>query len=275
MGSDKEKDGKDKIPVKGLVRAARRSTDLVSLQVSDPGVLSSEFASLLAVLSKTETEDTWLTHDAALHRLTALVRGGACKSPLSTPFLAHFKEPQVVEKVCIALASERTRLSATALEVLSATARLGPLWESLIPLYIPSVVKLLGRANKLYVTRASGTLRSLIRNTRCSGLVAVLAPGIDSPSLTVRLGCAEAVLCCLGGTPEKDTAGSEEWEKVAREGLGVEKGGLDKKNGLALGPNGIEGLVKKGGADRDPKVRSMCKRVWEIYRREWPDRAAA
>lgn len=159
--------------------------------------------------------------------------------------------------------------------MLSATARLGPLWESLVSLYIPSVVKLLGRANKLYVTRASGTLRSLIRNTRCSGLVALLAQGIDSPSVSLRLGSAEAVLCCLGGTPEKDVGGSEEWEKVQREGLSVEKAGLDKRNALALGPNGIEGVVRKGGTDKDPKVRSMCKRIWEIYRREWPDRAAA
>lgn len=274
MGSDK--DSKDKILVSTSLRRLPEDVLLKSerAQVVDAKQLTTEFENLLAVLAKPESPDTWEQHDVALLRLAAIARGGACKPPLASTFVTLFREPTLVSKVRIALESERTHLACTAMDALSATARLGSLWEPLVPAYLPSLLSLLARANKVYVSRASATLRSLIRNTGCSNIVPAIAVAFDSPSATNRLGCAEALLCCLGGSPERDVGAVEEAEKVEKEGMSVSKAGLEKKNGQALGDAGIEGVMRKAGRDRDPKIRSICRRIWEIYRRQWPDRAA-
>lgn len=199
--------------------------------------------------------------DASLKRFTAAVRGGACDYP--DDFVRRWKETDIVRGVVGALSTERTRLSGTALDLLGSTARLGSHWDSAIPFYIPTIIKLLGRASRIYVTRASIALNTLIRGTKSASFVPLLLDGLNDKSVSMRVGCADAILCCLGGSPERDRDQLELIKEPALNRDGLNKRVVD-----------IENAIKIGGRDRDPKVRAICKRIWDLYQRQWPVRAA-
>ncbi|KAG0139777.1 hypothetical protein CROQUDRAFT_718888 [Cronartium quercuum f. sp. fusiforme G11] len=221
-----------------------------------------EFDLLKSTLILEESEDTWLKIDASLKRFTAAVRGGACDFP--DDFLRRWKETDTVRGIVCALSTERTRLSGTALDLLGSTARLGSHWDSAIPFYIPTIIKLLGRASKIYVTRASIALNTLIRGTRSAAFIPLLLDGLSDKSLSLRVGCADALLCCLGGSPERDR---DQLELITQPNVNRE--GLNKR------VVDIENAIKIGGRDRDPKVRTIFKRIWDLYQRQWPARAAS
>ncbi|KAH9473806.1 hypothetical protein MJO29_000861 [Puccinia striiformis f. sp. tritici] len=218
-----------------------------------------EFDMLKEALSIEETEDTWLNIDASLKRFTAAIRGGACEHP--DEFLKRWKETDIVRGIVSAMSTERTRLSGTALDLVSATSRLGSYWDSAVPFYAPTIVKLLGRASKIYVTRATITLTSLIKGTKSLGFIPYLLDGISEKSVTIRIGCADALLCCLTDTlNDNESSDSRKPRSNIRDGLNKRL-------------NDIENTIKIGGRDRDPKVRAIFKRIWEIYEQQWPARA--
>ncbi|WAQ80909.1 hypothetical protein PtA15_1A247 [Puccinia triticina] len=220
-----------------------------------------EFDLLKEALSIEETEDTWQNIDASLKRFTAAIRGGACEHP--DDFLKRWKETEIVRGLVSAMSTERTRLSGSALDLVAATSRLGSYWDSAVPFYVPTVVKLLGRASKIYVTRATITLTSLIKGTKSLGFIPYLLDGISEKSVTIRIGCADALLCCLSEAVD-DPNGSE-----SRKPRSTIKDDLNKRL------NDIENAIKIGGRDRDPKVRAIFKRIWELYEQQWPSRAAS
>lgn len=218
-----------------------------------------EFELLKQALSIEETEDTWQSIDSSLQRFTAAVRGGACDFP--DEFLKRWKETEIVRGLVSAMSTERTRLSGTALDLVGATSRLGSCWDSAVPFYVPTIIKLLGRASKIYVTRATITLSSLIKGTKSLLFIPYLIDGISEKSLTIRVGCADALLCCL--TDILGDTGPAESGKPKPPG----------KDGLSKRLNEIENAIKIGGRDRDPKVRATFKRIWELYEQQWPTRA--
>ncbi|KAA1115252.1 hypothetical protein PGT21_034201 [Puccinia graminis f. sp. tritici] len=218
-----------------------------------------EFDLLKEALSIEETEDTWQNIDASLKRFTAAIRGGACDHP--DEFLRRWKETDIVRGLVSAMSTERTRLSGSALDLVSATSRLGSYWDSAVPFYVPTIIKLLGRASKIYVTRATITLTSLIKGTKSLGFIPYLLDGISEKSVTIRIGCADALLCCLS-----EAVNDNEESRKPRSTI---KDGLNKRL------NEIENAIKIGGRDRDPKVRAIFKRIWELYEQQWPSRAAS
>ncbi|KAH9811734.1 clasp N terminal-domain-containing protein, partial [Melampsora americana] len=230
--------------------------------ITSPQQCHHQFDLLKSALSLDETEDTWLKIDASLQHFTAAIRGGACDFP--DDFLRRWKESDIVRGIVSALSTERTRLSGTALDLIGSASRLGSHWDSAIPFYIPTIIKLLARASKIYVTRASIALNTLIRGTRSASFIPLLLDGLSDKSISVRIGCADGLLCCLGGSPERDRDQIELIKEptVTREGLN--KRLVD-----------IESAIKIGGRDRDPKVRAIFKRIWVLYQKQWPTRASA
>ncbi|KNZ47536.1 uncharacterized protein VP01_632g11 [Puccinia sorghi] len=206
-----------------------------------------------------ETEDTWQNIDASLKRFTAAIRGGACEH--HDEFLKRWKETDIVRGLVSAMSTERTRLSGTALDLVAATSRLGSYWDSAVPFYAPTIIKLLGRASKIYVTRATITLTSLIKGTKSLAFIPYLIDGISEKSVTIRIGCADALLCCMSDTVNDMDASESRKQK--------------SKDGLNKRLNDIENAIKTGGRDRDPKVRAIFKRIWELYEQQWPTRAAS
>ncbi|KAI8461081.1 hypothetical protein BY996DRAFT_1006281 [Phakopsora pachyrhizi] len=133
------------------------------IRITSVDQIIKEFELLKAALLQEETEDTWEKIDSSLKRFIGVVRGGGCDYP--EEFMKRWKETDIVRGMVNSMLTERTRLSGTALDLMGCTVRLRSYWESAVPFYVPTIIKLLGRASKIYVTRASTTLNSLVKGT--------------------------------------------------------------------------------------------------------------
>lgn len=151
------------------------------------------------------------------------------------------------------LLTERTRLSGSALDLLSAAAGIAAgSFGPCIIIYLPVLIKLLGRPNKIYVTRTAGCLSELLHNTKQAGIIPFLAEGTSDKSTTVRKCCVELVLQVLAGGPKKS--------------LLIDRHLLDKR------VSNIEDVIRRGATDKEVKIRDTSRQLWDIYKREWPDR---
>ncbi|KNZ54668.1 uncharacterized protein VP01_2889g2 [Puccinia sorghi] len=144
-----------------------------------------------------------------LKQFTAAIRGGVLK---------RWKEIDIVRGLVSATSTERTRLSGTALDLVAPASRIGSYWDSAVPFYAPTIIKLLGRACKIYVTRATITLTSLIKGTKSLVFIPYLIDGISEKSVTIRIGCADALLCCLSNTVNVAES-SESRKQRSKDGL--------------------------------------------------------
>ncbi|PRQ77736.1 CLASP N terminal-domain containing protein [Rhodotorula toruloides] len=223
--------------------------------INSPADLRDEVDALLAVLQLNETEDTWEKINKALKRFQAVVRGGACR--FTDEFVAAMRDPRMAKGVCRSLTTERGALSGTALEMVASCTRLGPSFAPLLAVYLPSVLRLFARPNKVYVTRAASTAASIIRNTRLGEVLRFIVlewRNEGGKSASFREQAAAAVAVMLGC----DTGS-----------LAVEKDSLERRI------EDLEWVIKTGAVGREVTVRADMKKCWEVYRREWPDRVAS
>ncbi|BGP33245.1 hypothetical protein JCM10296v2_005039 [Rhodotorula toruloides] len=223
--------------------------------INSPADLRHEVDALLAVLQLNETEDTWEKINKALKRFQAVVRGGACR--FTDEFVAAMRDPRMAKGVCRSLTTERGALSGTALEMVASCTRLGPSFAPLLAVYLPSVLRLFARPNKVYVTRAASTAASIIRNTRLGEVLRFIVlewRNEGGKSASFREQAAAAVAVVLGC----DTGS-----------LAVEKDSLERRI------EDLEWVIKTGAVGREVTVRADMKKCWEVYRREWPDRVAS
>ncbi|GAA5822442.1 hypothetical protein JCM3770_000271, partial [Rhodotorula araucariae] len=222
------------------------------IPINSPHDLHVEVDALVHVFQLTETEDTWEKINRAVKRFQATVRGGACR--FTDDFLHAMRDPRVVKGIVRSLVTERTALSGTTLELVASCTRLGHHFAALLPHYLPTLLRLFARPNKVYVTRAASTIASIIRNTRLGEVVRFIVlewrnePG---KSASFREQAAAAVVIILGA--DGDT-------------LGVDKESLERR------VEDLEWLIKTGATGREASVRSDMKKCWEVYKREWPER---
>lgn len=154
------------------------------------------------------------------------------------------------------MATERTRLSATTLDLLASITRLGSSFSPLLSLYLPPLLKLLCRTNKLYISRAQSTLSSILTHTHLIDIVKFIVSewkAESGKSTSFRIGASELLLAILitikNGEIEKDVADKRIVE--------------------------LEWIIKTGATDREAKVRGEIKKSWEIYKSQWPERISA
>lgn len=153
------------------------------------------------------------------------------------------------------LSTERTQLSASTLVFLSAATRLGHSFAPLINIYLPHLLRLLSRTNKLYIARATSCLLAIIRNTRLASVIPFLREGMDEKSVSHRKGCLIGILAALG---------EEDGFEPVSQGLMVDKELVQKRY-----LDDLEKCIKIGATDRDIEIRKIAKRAWIIYRREF------
>ncbi|BGP25698.1 hypothetical protein Rt10032_c06g2886 [Rhodotorula toruloides] len=223
--------------------------------INSPADLRHEVDALLAVLHLNETEDSWEKINKALKRFQAVVRGGACR--FTDDFVAAMRDARMAKGVCRSLTTERGALSGTALEMVASCTRLGPSFAPLLAVYLPSVLRLFARPNKVYVSRAASTAASIIRNTRLGEVLRFIVlewRNEGGKSASFREQAAAAVAVMLGC----DTGS-----------LAVEKESLERRI------EDLEWVIKTGAVGREVTVRADMKKCWEVYRREWPDRVAS
>ncbi|OAX40692.1 hypothetical protein K503DRAFT_659854, partial [Rhizopogon vinicolor AM-OR11-026] len=105
-----------------------------------------------------------------------------------------------------AISSERSRLSAAAIELVSSlSAGLGPAFEPLIPLFFPTLLRLCARTNTVFTRRAKACIFNVIENTQSPLLLSYLTEYVNHKSTSLRLVAAKGVLACLNFKPLNDT----------------------------------------------------------------------
>ncbi|GAA5827362.1 hypothetical protein JCM11251_003780 [Rhodosporidiobolus azoricus] len=225
------------------------------IPVNSPRDLAVEVDTLLAVLALNETEDTWEKINKAVKRFQAVVRGGACK--FTDEFVHAMRDPRMVKGITRSLASERGALSGTTLELVASCTRLGAHFHALLHQYLPTVLRLLAKPSKLYITRAASTLTSIIKNTHLVEVIKYIViewRNEAGKSSTFREQATIAVTVMLG----TDTGV-----------LAVDKDQLEKRVA------DLEWLIKTGATGKEATVRADMKKCWEVYKREWPERVAS
>lgn len=143
--------------------------------------------------------------------------------------------------------TERGRLSGVAVDFVSTMApRLAHAFQPLVPLYVPALVRLSARPNKVYLRRAEKTLTTLITHCQCSNIIPCLLAGIEDKSDATRRTSSMGVEKVI-----------DEW---SRESIGV-KGIVE-----------LEMAIRKMATDRDPDTRKAAKRAWEAFESKYPER---
>lgn len=232
------------------------STHSLNTQISTLSDLRSEGDALQATLALNETEDTWEKINRALKRFQAVVRGGAA-TRFPDDFVALLRDPRTAKPLVRSIVTERGALSGTALELVASCTRLGPQFEPLLPIYLPPILRLFGRPNKVYTTRSAATVASIVKNTRlakCLQYLVVEWRSEAGKSASFREHAAATVALMLG-----TDAGA----------LAVDKDALERRI------QDLEWVIKTGATGREPSVRSDMKKCWLVYKREWPERVHA
>ena len=158
--------------------------------------------------------------------------------------------------------SERTRLSGTAIELISVTAEhLGSRFEPLVQLFVPAVLRVLTRPNKVFVTRAQTCLLHVIEYCHLPSIVPHLREAVKDKSQALRLGAIEATLHLLN-----------HFERQLLDVRVTSSTLVSRHRGNA---EDIESIIRDTACDANPSVRQVSRATFEKYSDSWPDRVAA
>jgi hypothetical protein len=143
--------------------------------------------------------------------------------------------------------SDRGRLSGVATDLVQTLApRLGHSFVPLVSVYMPVLVTLLGRPNKVFLKRAEKCVSTIITHCQLPNILMELRRGLTDDAATCRRGCSAGLLRAL-----------DEWPAEV------------------FGPRGvqvIEEALRKVGTDKDPEVRATGKKIYVRYCAIWPER---
>ncbi|EKD02119.1 hypothetical protein A1Q2_03481 [Trichosporon asahii var. asahii CBS 8904] len=210
-----------------------------------PHALQIELDALATVLEPDEREDTWEKFERALIRFAAITRGGGYKH--LELYVRGVGNKGVGLRIVDCMLSDRGRLSGVSTDLLQTFApRLAAQFHSLIHLYLPPLVRLLARPNKVYLKRAEKCLQTIITHCHLPSILIYLRNGLDDKSDACKrasaVGVERAVL---------------EWDRD-----------IWNEKGLDV----LELCIRKMATDRDADVRKTGKRVWALFMDIWPER---
>lgn len=144
---------------------------------------------------------------------------------------------------------ERGRLSGPAITVVNDIGlRMGLKFEPLIPLYIPSVLRLCTRTSKIYISRATECLKTISSCCRMPSLVSLYKEAVQDKSQGLRIAATEALHVLLS-TSVRD--------------------GLPKKGKWV---EDVEQIVKITARDAVPETRKLSRKAFLAYCELWPER---
>ncbi|KAF8590933.1 hypothetical protein K439DRAFT_1119805 [Ramaria rubella] len=207
--------------------------------------LEQEFSTLQDALSLEETEETWDRIERALIRFSAVVKGGGYK--YEKELVSRIKTSN--KPIIHAMNSERTRLSAAALDCIVVIApRLGLGFEALVPLFVPHILRLSTRTNKVYVTRSQAGVALIIGYCHIPSIMPhLLAACKDSKIVTGRAVAVEGMLRCLN-----------KWDWTQKD--------------IKAKVSDVEEVIKVTGRDKDAAIRQTSRKVFEAYKTLFPER---
>ncbi|KAI9507453.1 clasp N terminal-domain-containing protein [Russula earlei] len=214
------------------------------LECHSESTLREELERARALLSLPETDETWDMIGNALLRIIALSKGGACEFP--TILTSSIRS--IYRSITSAATSERSRLSATAVECIAALATgLGSSFDPLVPLFIPTLLSLCSRPNKVFISRAKATIQTIIDQTQLISLLPYFVGALRDKSVTLRLVAIESLLACVQSFNPPDL------EKDAR-------------------ARDVENAIRLTATDASADVRKISRHVFDAYKILLPTR---
>lgn len=147
------------------------------------------------------------------------------------------------------MVSDRGRLSSAAVELLQTFApRLGDKFHPLVNVYVPPLIRLLARPNKVFIKRASKCLETIISHCQLPILIVHLRNALDDRSDQCKRSSAAAIQQAV-----------DQWEVNVWH---------DKDMAT------LEFCVQKMAKDKDAEVRKTGKTLWAVFQEIWPERVA-
>lgn len=207
-------------------------------------LLEHELSIVRADIELAETEDSWDKISNAILRLNAIVLGSAADYP--TQIIAACKAFD--RPINNSLHSERSRLSGSATDLLATLAvHIGRPFEPLIPLFVPTLLTLASRSNKIFIARAKSCLLSIAENCQSPALLPLLRHAVSDKSATLRLTATDLILTCLNCYNPPD---------------------LEAPNRA----KDIEAVIRATARDASAEVRKSSRQVFEAYKILLPSR---
>ena len=220
-----------------------------------PSVISCSSASLLeyelgdvrAGLELVETEDSWDKICNAILRLKAITVGSADDYP--TQLIAACKG--LVRPIINSLNSERSRLSGAATDLLTTLAtHLQRPFETLIPHFVPALLTLASRSNKVFIARAKATLMAVVEHCQSPLILPQLRHSINDKSASLRLTAIDLTVACLNCFNPPDLEAPNRAED-------------------------IEAIIRATARDANADVRKSSRKAFEAYKILFPSRVAS
>ncbi|OJA17922.1 hypothetical protein AZE42_03468 [Rhizopogon vesiculosus] len=215
--------------------------------ISLPSSLTRELQDIRQRVSIPETEESWSQIEQGIVQLTECCNIGGCNFP--EEIIAGIRS--MSRHLNHAMKSERSRLSGSAIECVTAqSARLGPLFEPLIPLFMPTLLGICARSNKVFTRRAKACIFAIITHTSSPSILSFLAKSLDRKSTSLRLVAAEGVLTYVK---------SSNTPMIAN----------DSRARL------VENIIRVTAEDASADIRTAGKALFEAYRARLPDCVAS
>lgn len=144
--------------------------------------------------------------------------------------------------------SERTRLANIAVDLFTVLAPpLGSKFESLIGVFVPNLIRLLGRTNKVFIARATAGLHAIITHCPHPRLLVELRVMVTDKSAALRVLVGGAVLRCM-----------TEWDWSVPS--------------LASKAGDVETVIRAFGTDSNVDARKIARQIFDCYKQTFPDR---
>lgn len=151
-------------------------------------------------------------------------------------------------QITSAMNSERTRLSLTAMDFISALATaMGRAFDQVMPLFLPPLLGLCARTNKVIIKSARGAIFTIIETTQLANVLTYLQQLVKDKSSSLKLVITEGALACLNSCNPPDL------EKEAR----------------ALE---VEDIIRTTARDANADVRKVSRKIFDSYKILMPSR---
>ncbi|CAH1768779.1 20786_t:CDS:2 [Entrophospora sp. SA101] len=200
-----------------------------------------EVKNILELFQEKESETNWRNFERALIQLIEITREGV--SHYETEYISGIKS--LKQPIQNSILTERTKLSGTATELVEEISKsLGPNFDSLAELFVPNILKLCNRTNKLFGTRAYKCLETIIKISKLSSLIPKFREAMQSQSKLLKTNVAKLTLTIL----EEDVTGLE--------------------NHIV----DLEWIIHLGVIDSTLEVRTASKKSFEVYKSRFSSR---
>ncbi|KAJ3515776.1 hypothetical protein NLJ89_g1538 [Agrocybe chaxingu] len=192
-----------------------------------------------------ETEDNWEKTAKAMNAFNKICMDGGY----------DVAGPEVVNAfrgahrpIISAMNSERTRLSGCALDLVNSVATaVGKDFEQLLSIFMPPLLALCGRTNKVVTNRARGVIFNVIEVAQLASVLSYFLRDIKDKSISLRQVIAEGTLAVLNSCNPPDL------EKEAR-------------------AKEIEAIIRGTARDANADVRKVSRKIFESYKILLPSR---